>query len=99
MNIFDPSTLLTYYWQNTSTNVFDNLPALAPPKLEELRDELARFLSTDVETVDDVLAWWYERRSTFPHLSRMALDYLTIPGIFPPLVLERFLIFYHSNFC
>lgn len=34
----------------------------------------------DVEHVVDPIAWWYERRDTYPHLSRMALDYLTIPG-------------------
>jgi hypothetical protein len=30
--------------------------------------------------VDDVLLWWFEHRDSFPGLSRMALDYLTIPG-------------------
>jgi hAT family C-terminal dimerisation region len=61
-------------------NVFYNLPSLAPPKREDLRDELDRFLSTDPESVEDVLAWWYEKRHLFPRLSRMALDYLSIPG-------------------
>ena len=28
----------------------------------------------------DTLAWWYEKRAMFPQLSRMALDYLSIPG-------------------
>jgi hypothetical protein len=61
-------------------NIFDNIPALAKPKLSELRDELAAYLSTDPEHVDNVLAWWFERRSVYPHLYRMALDYLTLPG-------------------
>ncbi len=61
-------------------NVFDNLPALAPPKPSDLGSELDRFLKSDVENVTDALAWWYEMRSTFPLLSRMALDYLSIPG-------------------
>ena len=26
--------------------------------------------------------WWYERRGAFPRLSRMARDYLSIPGEF-----------------
>ena len=56
------------------------LPALAAPKLVDLWDELARYLSTDPEQVQDVLLWWTEQKSTFPRLSRMALDYLTIPG-------------------
>ena len=61
-------------------NIFDHLPALAPPKRAELRSELDSYLSTDIEHVIDPLAWWHERGGTYPHLSRMALDYLTIPG-------------------
>ena len=62
--------------------MFDDLPALAAPKSSELRDELERYLSTDPEFVPDVLAWWYERRHIYPRLSRMAMDYLSIPGSF-----------------
>ncbi|KIL55579.1 hypothetical protein M378DRAFT_90715, partial [Amanita muscaria Koide BX008] len=61
-------------------NIFDNLPSLAKPKVSHLRDELAIYLSTDIEDVKNPIAWWYERRSLFPRLSRMALDYLTIPA-------------------
>ena len=61
-------------------NIFDDLPALSPPKHHELRNELAHYLSTDPEQVKDVLLWWYEKRSEYPSLSRMALDYLMIPG-------------------
>jgi hypothetical protein len=64
----------------TKLNIFDDLPALSAPKNNELSDELARYLSTDPEQVKDVLLWWHEHKSTFPGLSRMALDYLTIPG-------------------
>jgi hypothetical protein len=46
----------------------------------ELRDELERYLSTDPENVTNVIAWWHEHRAMYPCLSRMALDYLTIPG-------------------
>jgi hypothetical protein len=62
-----------------SSNIFDNLPDLAPA-LSDLLDELDRYLATDVEDVRDALMWWYERRATFPRLSRMARDYLSIPG-------------------
>lgn len=62
--------------------MFDNLPSLSAPKRHELRDELDRYLSTDPEAVDDVLMWWHGRRAMYPYLSRMALDYLTIPGMF-----------------
>ncbi|GLB35657.1 hypothetical protein LshimejAT787_0212220 [Lyophyllum shimeji] len=67
--------------QRTSGNMFDNLAALAPPKPAELRDELDRYLSTDVEAVEDVISWWTERQAMYPRLSRMALDYLTIPAV------------------
>jgi hypothetical protein len=66
--------------ESTSQNMFDDLPALAAPKLADLRDELDRFLSSDPEFVPDVLAWWHERRNVYPRLSRMAMDYLSIPG-------------------
>jgi hAT family C-terminal dimerisation region len=62
--------------------VFDDLPALAAPRAAELRDELARYLSTDPEQVKDVLHWWTKRKATYPYLSQMALDYLSIPGNF-----------------
>jgi hypothetical protein len=47
----------------------------------ESRDELDRYLATDRETIDDPILWWVERRPMYPLLSRMALDYLTIPGM------------------
>ena len=67
---------------STSSNIFDNLPALQAPRAADLRDELERYLSTDPEHVDDVLIWWYEHKHIFPCLHRMALDYLSIPGKF-----------------
>lgn len=53
---------------------------LAPPRSTELCDELTQYLSTDPEQVEDVLLWWNEHKSMYPRLSRMALDYLSIPG-------------------
>ncbi|KIL56934.1 hypothetical protein M378DRAFT_45134, partial [Amanita muscaria Koide BX008] len=43
-------------------------------------DELAVYLATGIEEINDPIAWWHQRRSAFPRLSRMALDYLTIPA-------------------
>ncbi len=60
-------------------NIFDNLPDLALAPLFE-RDELDRYLSVEVEDVKDGLIWWYERHASFPCLSRMSCDYLSIPG-------------------
>jgi hypothetical protein len=64
----------------TSTNIFDDLPALAAPKPLDLPGEIERYLSSDPEFVPDVLAWWHERRDIYPMLSRMVKDYLSIPG-------------------
>jgi hypothetical protein len=61
--------------------MFDALPSLAAPTATDLRDELDRFLSTDPEYVQDVLMWWFEKQDRYPRLSRMALDYLSIPGV------------------
>jgi hAT family C-terminal dimerisation region len=64
-----------------SKNIFDNLPALSAPKKTTLRDDLDRYLSTDPKDVTDSLQWWYEHKHTYPRLHRMALDYLSIPGM------------------
>ena len=83
--ISSPNTNIWFRQDTASTsepeNMFDDLPALIVPASTELRGELDRYLSTDPEHVTDVLAWWYERRAIYPRLHRMALDYLTIPGV------------------
>src|SRR6266481_1652228 len=61
-------------------NIFNTLLSLCPPMQNELRDELDQYLGTNPEMVDDVVIWWHERCETYPSLSHMALDYLTIPG-------------------
>jgi hypothetical protein len=66
---------------SSSKNMFDNLPSLAAPKPADLRDELDRFLGMDPEQVKNVIEWWFERQHTYPQLSRMAMDYLSIPGM------------------
>jgi hypothetical protein len=62
-------------------NVFDHLPALVQPKTIPSLNELTAYLNADTENVTDVIAWWNGHRKTYPRLSRMALDYLTIPGM------------------
>jgi hypothetical protein len=59
--------------------MFDNLPSLSIPRQQE-RSELERYLGTDTIPVDDALLWWFENKHVYPRLSRMAFDYLTIPG-------------------
>ena len=48
---------------------------------EDCADELDRYLSAGcIKGVEDPLKWWYENQASYPRLSRMAKDYLTIPG-------------------
>ncbi len=61
--------------------MFDSLPALAPPTVSNAQDELSRYLAEDTEIVDDALKWWTGKTYLYPRLSRMALDYLSIPGM------------------
>ena len=60
--------------------MFDTILKSSSSKTVELRSELDRYLSIDTEVVDNVLLWWWEQKSVYPCLSRMALDYLSIPG-------------------
>jgi len=53
-----------------SQNIFNNLPALAPPQQTAAVDKLRLYLSTEIENVSDA-----------PQLHCMALDYLSIPGM------------------
>jgi hypothetical protein len=43
-------------------------------------DELEQYLRDPTEKPDDVIAWWIAKASIYPCLSRMALDFLTIPA-------------------
>ena len=75
-------TLVTYSHPqliSSSNNIFDNLPDLTPTSFD-LCDKLELYLSTDTEDIKDATSWWYVRCATFPSLSCMAQDYLSIPG-------------------
>lgn len=55
--------------------------AKAPRKLP---DELEEFWRSSIEPWDvDPIKWWFARRSTYPRLSKMALNILSIPGPCP----------------
>ena len=55
---------------------------------EEFADELDRYLSSGrIKQVKDPIGWWHENQASYPCLSRMAMDYLTIPG--------RYSLFFH----
>lgn len=57
---------------------FFNIPMVG---LEEPQ-ELDEYLAHPIEKVRDPVAWWWDHRHTYPKLSLMALDYLSIPGNF-----------------
>ena len=44
-------------------------------------DELDEYLFLPIDKVKDPLKWWYVNRQVYPQLSRMALDYLSVPGM------------------
>jgi hypothetical protein len=51
--------------------------ASAPPA-----NEVDHFLDSDIEQVKskDLITWWKSKARMYPCLSRMALNYLSIPG-------------------
>lgn len=66
-----------------SENIFEDLlscSSSAPPANPALLSELDRYLSTETENVKDPLLWWVEKKAVYPCLSRMARNYLSIPG-------------------
>jgi hypothetical protein len=45
----------------------------------DIANELDRFLQELVENVKEPLKWWFLNCLAYPKLSRMALDYLSVP--------------------
>ena len=43
-------------------------------------NSIATFLLAVSMGVDDPIKWWHDNQGSYPRLSRMARDYLTIPG-------------------
>ena len=73
-----------YYAPNTTTPVVEVRKKFSVfPKLK-LNDELRSFTqrSSDMQggSSEDVLSWWKAHSKTYPHLSKMARDYLSIPA-------------------
>ncbi|KAI5822415.1 hypothetical protein K523DRAFT_409029 [Schizophyllum commune Tattone D] len=63
-----------------SDNIFDHLEANTPIKAANIHNELECYLLADLESTDNIIKWWIDRRALCPRLSCMALDYHTIPG-------------------
>ena len=64
-----------------AANMFDRLDALPIPQSSDHHTELDCYLTADIEHVTDAIAWWHEHHTIYPCLSRMALDYLSVPGV------------------
>ncbi len=63
------------------TNHFNNLPALQRLALKDAAtNELDRYLNSAIVNVEDAITWWKDNQDTYPRLSQMAIDHLTIPG-------------------
>jgi|GraSoiStandDraft_60_1057301.scaffolds.fasta_scaffold328415_2 hypothetical protein len=78
--------------------MFDSLMDTAPTSSSN--DELQQYLTADIEDVKDGLKWWHEKRAVFPRLSRMARNYLSIPGEYSSLhYLQVLKHVFHSHNC
>ena len=74
-------------------NIFDDLPSLSVPAASKLKNELQKYLDSPVlDDVKDAFSWWVANRLTYPRLSRMALDYFSIPGMCYILLLIQFIV-------
>jgi hypothetical protein len=65
-----------------SDNIFDALPTVSAPAKPTPINELDHYLAAPTEATRDPLLWWVEKQAVYPHLSRMARDYLCVPGVF-----------------
>ena len=63
-------------------DIFAALDISTPPQVHELSNKLERYLRVGPEHAPNPIQWWLDRHTVYPNLSRMALDYLTIPGTF-----------------
>jgi hypothetical protein len=51
------------------------------PRRSEFDGELERYYRLEPQEVNDPVRWWADHRTTFPQLSRFALDTLAIPAM------------------
>ena len=50
-----------------------------PTAMRANKDEYNAYIQQEPAPTPNPLAWWRENRTRYPHLSRMALDLLSIP--------------------
>lgn len=67
---------------DSSDNDFDGIFGPSKTLTDALPyDEVTHYLNLGAEEeCDDPIEWWWTHRKKYPNLSRMALDYLSIPG-------------------
>lgn len=78
-------------------NIFDALESFPAQEHNDMEDELVRYLNSPPEPITNALLWWHDRRKTFPNLSRMALDYLAIPGTYSRVPVLHVLTFFSAT--
>jgi hypothetical protein len=73
-----------------SSSVTDSQPREGPRELsryeefnkikkrKKVKSELKRYLTSDIEEVSDVLAWWKANQAAYPVLSHMVFDVLAV---------------------
>jgi hAT family C-terminal dimerisation region len=81
----------------TRRNVFDRVDDVAAMSSDEevstMDQELELYLGTKPDkNVADPIHWWVEKQQSYPCLSRMAIDFLTIPGEYCSISDVRLLI-------
>ena len=66
--------------QVASTLDTDDIDLLDIP-MDDLKeaDELDDYLAAPLEKVRDPLQWWWDHRTSYPTLSKMAFDFLSVP--------------------
>ena len=82
VSLYFIQSLYANYPQDDSQNIYDNLPALAPPLQTVDGDEVTTYLNRGPKDVGDAIKWWYLHKTIYPNLYHIALNYLTIPGLF-----------------
>ena len=81
--IYDLAYILTsHHIQATDNSSQEESEELSSDE-EEFENKLDCYLKAPhAKKVNNPLQWWYINQGTYPHLWRMARDYLTIPGMY-----------------
>jgi hypothetical protein len=73
-------------------DLFDNEPAE-----DEFKDYCSKSVRLSGVQNQDILLWWKANSKTYPNLSRMARDYLAIPGTSASLGFRTNRIYFRIN--